>query len=76
MITKEQKNRLHIFLVVSTLLLIAALGAFIIPLVQHRGDLYSINFTGISVGGLEKSSTVKYQGVRVGSTEEDRKSVV
>ncbi|HDP95699.1 MAG TPA: MCE family protein [Candidatus Aminicenantes bacterium] len=70
MITKEQKNRLHIFLVVSSLLLIAALGAFIIPLVQHRGDLYSINFTGISVGGLEKSSTVKYQGVRVGNTEE------
>lgn len=70
MITKEQKKRLHVFLVVSTILLIAALGSFVIPLIQHRGDLYAINFTGISVSGLEKGSTVKYQGVRVGSTEE------
>lgn len=70
MITKEQKKRLHVFLVVSTILLIAALGSFVIPLIQHRGDLYSINFTGISVSGLEKGATVKYQGVRVGSTEE------
>jgi len=70
MITKEQKYRLRVFLTVSTILLIVALGIFIMPWLKNRGDLYTINFKGISVGGLEKSSTVKYQGVRVGKTEE------
>lgn len=69
MITKEQKYRLHVFLTVSAVLLIISLAIFIIPILRERGTLYTINFESVSVGGLEKGAVVKYQGVRIGSTE-------
>ena len=69
MITKEQKYRLHVFLTVSAVLLIITLAIFVIPVLRNRGNLFHINFEGVSVGGLEKGAVVKYQGVRIGFTE-------
>ncbi|MDY0296648.1 MAG: MlaD family protein [Acidobacteriota bacterium] len=72
MITKEQKKRLGIFVFIATICLLLVLASFIIPLLMDRGKAYTIDFRGISVGGLEKGATVKYQGVRVGAAEQIR----
>jgi ABC-type transporter Mla subunit MlaD len=66
MITKEQKVRLSIFLVVAAFLFIIILAAFIYPKLKEKGDVYYINFKGTSVNGLNKGSDVKYQGVKIG----------
>lgn len=66
MITKEQKVRLSIFLVVAAVLFIIILAAFIYPKLKEKGDVYYINFKGTSVNGLNNGSDVKYQGVKIG----------
>lgn len=66
MITKEQRLRLGIFLVVSILLLVAILIVFLYPRLKERGIIYAINFKGVSVNGLYTRADVKYQGVTVG----------
>lgn len=70
MITKEQKVRLSIFLVVAAVLFIIILAAFIYPKLKEKGDVYYINFKGTSVNGLNKGSDVKYQGVKIGMVED------
>lgn len=66
MVTKEQKIRLGVFLVTSSVLLIIILIIFLYPKIQEQGDKYFINFKNISVNGLDKGSDVKYQGVKIG----------
>jgi phospholipid/cholesterol/gamma-HCH transport system substrate-binding protein len=66
MITKEQKMRLGVFLVVSSVLLAVILAVFIIPKLMGEGDLYYINFKGMSVNGVSEGADVKYQGVGIG----------
>jgi phospholipid/cholesterol/gamma-HCH transport system substrate-binding protein len=66
MIKKEQKLRLGVFLVVSSVLLAAILAVLIIPKLSEEGDLYYINFKGMSVNGVNEGADVKYQGVRIG----------
>jgi phospholipid/cholesterol/gamma-HCH transport system substrate-binding protein len=66
MVTKEQKIRLGVFLVTSSVLLIIILIIFLYPKIQEEGDKYFINFKNISVNGLDKGSDVKYQGVKIG----------
>ncbi|MDQ1350178.1 MAG: phospholipid/cholesterol/gamma-HCH transport system substrate-binding protein [Acidobacteriota bacterium] len=66
MITKEQKIRLAIFLVVSLILLIAIFSIFILPKLKTVGDVYCIDFREMSVNGIIEGADVKYQGVRIG----------
>lgn len=66
MITKQQKFRLGVFLVVSIVLLTSIFAVFVIPKLKSRGDLYYINFKGMSVNGVNKGAAVKYQGVSIG----------
>ena len=66
MITKEQKVRLSIFLVVAAVLLIGILAAFIYPKLKEKGVTYFVNFKDTSVNGLNQGSEVKYQGVKLG----------
>ena len=70
MITKEQKVRLSIFLVVAAFLFIIILAAFIYPKLKEKGDTYFINFKGTSVNGLNNGSDVKYQGVKIGMVKD------
>jgi virulence factor Mce-like protein len=70
MITKEQKVRLSIFLVVAVFLFIIILAAFIYPKLKEKGDTYFINFKGTSVNGLNNGSDVKYQGVKIGMVKD------
>lgn len=70
MITKEQKVRLSIFLVVAAVLFIIILAAFIYPKLKEKGDVYYINFKGTSVNGLNNGSDVKYQGVKIGMVKD------
>jgi phospholipid/cholesterol/gamma-HCH transport system substrate-binding protein len=66
MISKEQKVRLGVFLLVSSVLLTIILAIFIIPKLKDKGDIYYINFRGYSVNGVSEGADVKYQGVRIG----------
>ncbi|MCP4213447.1 MAG: MCE family protein, partial [bacterium] len=66
MITKEQKVRLGIFLIVSLLLLTVVTGIFILPKLKDNGDEYYIDFREMSVNGVNNGADVKYQGVRIG----------
>jgi phospholipid/cholesterol/gamma-HCH transport system substrate-binding protein len=66
MISKEQKLRLGIFLLVSLVLLTAILAVLIVPKLKEKGDVYFINFKGASVNGVNEGADVKYQGVRIG----------
>jgi len=66
MITKEQKIRLGIFLVLSFFLLAAIASVFILPRLKDVGDEYYIDFKEMSVNGVNEGADVKYQGVKVG----------
>jgi len=66
LLTREQKRRLGIFLVVSIGVLVFIFGLFVIPKLKSLGDSYFINFKGVSVYGINNGSSVKYQGVDIG----------
>ena len=67
MITKEQKLRLGVFLVVSLFLLAVITGIFIIPKLKTEGDIYYVDFREMSVNGVSEGADVKYQGVKIGT---------
>jgi phospholipid/cholesterol/gamma-HCH transport system substrate-binding protein len=66
MISKEQKVRLSVFLVVSVFLLLALTAIFVIPKLETEGDEYFIDFKNMSVNGVNIGAEVKYQGVNIG----------
>lgn len=68
MITRAQKVRLGVFLLVSFLLLLALVAAVVGSAVFADRDRYLIQYD-ISVSGLEVGAPVKYNGVRVGRVE-------
>jgi len=66
MISKSQKIRLGVFVVISCLALLAVIAILLAPkLLEHR-DIYYIGFRDTSVTGLLEGGTVKYQGLTVG----------
>lgn len=66
LLTREQKRRLGIFLMVSIGVLVFIFGLFVIPKLRSQGETYYINFKGVSVYGINNGSSVKYQGVDIG----------
>lgn len=64
--TKEQKVRLGIFLIVSLVVFFMIIGFFLVPKLREAGNIYYVNFKGTSINGLFEGSPVKYQGVEVG----------
>lgn len=69
-ITRAQKARLGLFLVIAfSLLIILLLGITGTKLLEKR-DTYFVKYQDISVSGLEIGSNVKYHGVRVGRVED------
>jgi phospholipid/cholesterol/gamma-HCH transport system substrate-binding protein len=69
MITKQQRARLAVFTVVSTILLAVFLGVLVYPSFRDRGESYRVNFKGTSVNGLDVSAAVKYRGVAIGRVD-------
>jgi len=67
MVTKQQKFRLGVFVLFTSILMVVFLGVFLIPKLQSKGNAYFVNFKGVSVNGLNEGSAVKYQGVQIGS---------
>ena len=66
MMTREQKNRLGIFLSLATVIFVAVAAFFLLPKLRDPGDVYLIKFRDTSVHGLAMGSLVKYRGVEVG----------
>lgn len=72
MLKKEQKFRLRVFLLIGLLIMVFILALFIYPGLMQERDRYFINFTKMSVSGLDEGATVKYQGVDIGSVSSIR----
>lgn len=72
MATRAQKIRLALFLLISTGVLLAFLFLLAGARLLAERDMYLIEFSDTSVGGLNIGSQVKYMGLRVGSVEEVR----
>ncbi len=70
MITNEQKIRLGIFLATTLFLLLAIAAVLIMPQLKQEGDVYHIDFRGMSVNGVNEGADVKYLGVRIGKVTE------
>ncbi len=69
---KAQKIRLGIFITVSAGLLLILIGYFAAHSLFERKVEYYVAYTGVSVGGLEVGSPVKYMGINVGSISDIR----
>ena len=67
-LTKAQKARLGLFLLVAAVALLGTVGVLVGVNVFQERDEYFVNF-GQSVSGLEPGAPVKYQGVAVGRVE-------
>ena len=70
MITKSQKVRLGVFLIVAAFLLVVSLVVVTAPKFLEKRDRYYIEYTDVSVGGLDAGTPVKYHGIRVGRVED------
>lgn len=70
MITKQQKFRLGVFLIVASILLVSIFAVFVITKFKSKGDTYYINFKGMSVNGVYEGADVKYQGVKIGKVHD------
>ena len=70
MATRAQKVRLALFFLIA----LSALGLFLAAVIGTRllgkRDLYTIEFTGTPVSGLNKGAAVKYLGYNVGRIED------
>ncbi|MGM0574739.1 MAG: MlaD family protein [Myxococcota bacterium] len=65
MITRAQKVRLGVFVVVSVAILVGTLAVLAGLRAIEKRDRYTVRFDG-SVSGLEEGAQVEYNGVRVG----------
>ncbi len=69
-ITRAQRARLGIFLIVSGGILVAVLAIVAGSKLFEKMDYYTVRYKDVSVSGLEIGASVKYHGVRVGRVEE------
>ncbi len=69
MATRAQKVRLALFFIVATTILAAFLLGVAGSHVFQQRDTYTVEFAGVSVGGLNTGAQVKYQGITVGRVE-------
>ncbi len=66
MITRAQRIRLGIFVLVAVLIIVVGIGVVVAPQFLEKRDKYKIAFENVSVTGLQEGSAVKYHGVQVG----------
>ena len=69
MVSRSQKIRLGIFLIVSTVILLGSIVIISGSRLLEKRDKYYIRYQKISLTGLEVGSAVKYRGIRIGRIE-------
>ena len=69
MITKNQRIRLGLFISASVLLFIIIILVVAANQLFKDKDVYYISYQNISVNGLDRGSSVKYLGIKIGSIE-------
>ncbi len=72
MVSKAQKVRLGVFLVVSLSLMILLIVLIAGEKLLKKKDSYMISYQNVSVNGLQIGAMVKYRGYQVGSVTEMR----
>ncbi len=70
MVTGAQKIRLGIFLFITTVLLLVTLVIVAGKSLLEKRDHYFIQYSNISVIGLQSGSSVKYYGINVGQVDD------
>ncbi len=66
MITRAQRVRLGIFVLMAVSVLVISIIIIVAPKLLENRDTYFIAFEDVSVTGLQEGSAVKYQGLQVG----------
>jgi ABC-type transporter Mla subunit MlaD len=69
MVTKAQKVRLGIFLAIGSLLILVFVGAVAGNQLFQKRDIYYIEYSDVSVNGLQVGGSVNYHGIKVGRIE-------
>jgi len=72
MVTRSQKIRLGIFVVVSLSALLITIAVILAPKLFEKRDVYYIGYENISLTGLQRGGPVKYHGLTVGSVSDIR----
>jgi len=66
MVTRSQKVRLGVFIVLASVALLATIAVIVAPKIFEVRDTYYVGFRDVSVTGLQDGGPVKYQGLTVG----------
>lgn len=69
MVTKAQKIRLGVFIAVGSFLILLFLGAVAGNQLFQKRDIYYIQYSDVSVSGLQEGGVVNYHGIKVGRIE-------
>jgi len=70
MVTRAQKIRLGIFIIISITVILIAIGTLSYDRVFDTRDIYYITYKDVSVSGLDVGSQVKYLGLNVGNVRD------
>ncbi len=70
MVSKAQKIRLGIFIIVACVLLFSLLSLIVGKALLNQQDTYYIAYKNVSVAGLNIGGAVQYHGIRIGRVEE------
>lgn len=69
MVTKAQKIRLGVFILLTFILMLVFIVLIVGRQVFERRDTYRIVYENISVSGLQVGAQVKYHGIRIGRVD-------
>ena len=70
MVSKSQKIRLGVFILVGIVLFLVLIGIIVGTKLFDKKDFYFIAYKGQSVSGLNIGSAVQYHGIRIGRIED------
>ena len=70
MVTKAQKLRLAVFLIVGFIILVAIFTMLLGSKLAEKRDYYTIMYDDSSVAGLQIGGAVLYRGIRIGRVED------
>jgi phospholipid/cholesterol/gamma-HCH transport system substrate-binding protein len=69
MVTKAQKVRLGVFLIIGSILILIFLGVVVGNQLFQKKDIYYVQYEDVSVAGLQVGGNVQYHGIKIGRVE-------